>query len=141
MKRPPPGSILRAVVIPESGGDTLFSNQQAAFEALSPALQAFLRTLTAAHDGRSQFKGILDHVGEGKWEGNSFTTPEPVDHPVVRTHPETGAETLFVNPGFTSHITQLTRAENTELLAYLYSHSVQDRFVVRYQWRQGDIGF
>ncbi len=141
VRRPPLGSILRAVVIPPSGGDTLFSDQQAAFEALSPALRDFLRTLTAVHDGKAQFKGILDHVGEGKWEGTPFTSLDPVEHPVVRTHPETGAETLFVNPGFTSHIVQLSRPESAALLSFLYQHSVQDRFVVRYHWAKGDIGF
>ena len=139
--RPPLGSILRAVVVPQSGGDTLFSDQQAAFEALSPALRELLRTLTAVHNGQAQFKGILDLVGQGTWEGKTFTALEPVEHPVVRTHPETGAEVLFVNPGFTSHITQLSRPESKVLLAFLFAHSVQDRFVVRYHWGEGDIGF
>ncbi|MCU1391265.1 MAG: Taurine dioxygenase [Ilumatobacteraceae bacterium] len=141
VRRPPVGSILRAVVVPQSGGDTLFSDQQAAFEALSPSLRDYLRTLTAVHDGKAQFKGILDHVGEGKWEGETFTDLAPVEHPVVRTHPETGAEVLFVNPGFTSHISQLSRAESNALLGFLYAHAVQDRFVVRYHWGQGDLGF
>ena len=98
MKRPPLGSILRAVVVPPAGGDTLFSDQQAAFEGLSPALQDFLSTLTAVHDGRAQFKGVLDLVGEGTWEGETFTTLEPVEHPVVRTHPETGARIAVRQP-------------------------------------------
>ena len=139
--RPPLGSILRAVVVPPAGGDTLFSDQQAAFASLSPALQAFLETLTAVHDGRDQFKGILDRVGEGRWEGEKVVSLDPVEHPVVRRHPETGARTLFVNPGFTSHITQLDRAESDALLAFLYAHSVKPEHTVRYHWRQGDVGF
>jgi taurine dioxygenase len=139
--RPPQGSILRAVTIPPSGGDTMFSNQQAAFEALSPALQDFLSTLTATHNGEAQFRGILNHVGQGKWEGKTFTTLEPVVHPVVRTHPETGARALFVNPGFTSHINELDRTESDALLAYLYEHSTQPDFTVRYHWQAGDVGF
>ena len=139
--RPPLGSILRAVVVPPAGGDTLFSDQQAAFASLSPALQSFLLTLTAVHDGRDQFKGILDLVGEGRWEGEKVVSLEPVEHPVVRTHPETGAKTLFVNPGFTSHIKQLDRAESDALLAFLYAHSVKPEHTVRYHWRQGDVGF
>ena len=66
VKRPPLGSILRAVVVPESGGDTLFSNQAAAFAGLSPSLREYLRGLTAVHDGRDQFQAILDVVGEGR---------------------------------------------------------------------------
>jgi alpha-ketoglutarate-dependent taurine dioxygenase len=141
VKRPPMGSILRAVVVPACGGDTMFSDQQAAFEALSPALRDFLRTLTAVHDGRAQFKRILDRVGVGQWEGAPLTSLEPVEHPVVRVHPETGKEVLFVNPGFTSHIVQLTRAESAALLSYLYAHSIKDQFVVRYHWSEGDVGF
>jgi alpha-ketoglutarate-dependent taurine dioxygenase len=141
VKRPPLGSILRAVAVPPSGGDTLFSDQQAAFEALSPALQSFLSTLTAVHDGRAQFQGVLDKVGEGSWEGERLLSLEPVQHPVVRTHPETGARTLFVNPGFTSHIKELERDESDALLGFLYAHSVKPEFTVRYHWHEGDVGF
>jgi len=141
MPRPPAGSVLRAVVVPAAGGDTAFSNQQAAFEALSPALQEFLSTLHAVHDGRAQFKAALEQVGSGRWEGKEVPEIEPVVHPVVRTHPETGAKVLFVNPGFTSHIVELTRFESDALLSYLYAHSVRPEFVVRYHWTSGDVGF
>ena len=90
VKRPPLGSILRAVVVPAAGGDTMFADQQAAFDDLSPTLQNFLLTLTAVHDGRAQFAAALQLVGEGLWEGEPLPTLEPVAHPVVRTHPETG---------------------------------------------------
>jgi alpha-ketoglutarate-dependent taurine dioxygenase len=141
VKRPPLGSILRAVVVPDRGGDTLFSDQIGAYNGLSPALQKFLATLTAVHDGKRQFQGILDLVGEGKWEGETFTALEPVEHPVVRTHPESGEKILFVNPGFTSRIKELTRNESDALLAYLYAHSVRPEYTVRYHWGAGDIGF
>ncbi|MET0894556.1 MAG: TauD/TfdA family dioxygenase [Acidimicrobiia bacterium] len=141
VKRPPAGSILRAVVIPEAGGDTLFSNQQAAFEGLSPSLQDYLSTLTAVHDGRHQFSKLLELVEEGKWEGETFTDLEPVEHPVVITHPETGARVLFVNPGFTSHIKDLSRDESDALLGFLYAHSVKEEYVVRYHWQAGTVGF
>ena len=141
MKRPPLGSILRAVTVPPSGGDTMFSDQEAAFAGLSPALQAFLETLTAVHDGKDQFQGILDQVGQGTWEGKTFTALEPVEHPVVRTHPETGRKSLFVNRGFTSHIKGLERAESDALLAFLYNHAVMPEYTVRYHWTPGTIGF
>lgn len=141
VKRPPLGSILRAVTVPPAGGDTLFSDQQAAFASLSPALQEFLSTLTAVHDGRAQFGRLLDQLGEGSWEGERLTALEPVEHPVVRTHPETGAKVLFVNPGFTSHIKELDRGESDALLAYLYAHSVRPEHTVRYHWGEGDVGF
>lgn len=141
VKRPPLGSILRAVVVPPYGGDTLFSDQVAAFNGLSPDLQEFLSGLTAIHDGKAQFQGILDLVGEGRWEGEVFEKLEPVEHPVVRTHPETGEKVLFVNPGFTSRITQLSLNESDTLLQFLYAHSVKPEYTVRYHWTPGAIGF
>ena len=141
VERPPVGSILRAVVIPPSGGDTLFSDQQAAFAALSPSLQQYLSTLHAVHDGRASFQAAFDHFGAGKWEGKEVPELEPVIHPVVWTHPETGVRGLFVNPGFTSHIVELNRAESDALLGFLYAHSVKPEFTVRYHWAEGDLGF
>jgi alpha-ketoglutarate-dependent taurine dioxygenase len=142
VKRPPMGSILRAVVVPAAGGDTLFSNQQAAFEGLSPALQRFLETLTAVHDGTAQFKGAFEkNGGQGRWEGKELRTLEPVEHPVIRTHPETGAKILFVNRGFTSHIKELERGESDALLEFLYEHSVKPEYTVRYHWSEGTLGF
>ena len=141
VRRPPAGSILRAVTVPDAGGDTLFSNQQAAYEGLSPSLQDYLSTLTAVHDGTNQFSKILDLVGEGTWEGKKFSSLEPVEHPVVITHPETGKRVLFVNPGFTSHIKELSVSESDAVLGFLYAHSVRPEYVVRYHWMPGTLGF
>jgi taurine dioxygenase len=142
VERPPFGSILNAVVIPSHGGDTLWSNQAAAYEGLSPALQRFLEGLTALHDGRAQFQGALDRLEDGgSWDGEAYRKLVPVEHPVVITHPETGERALFVNPGFTSRIVQLNRRESDHLLSYLYEHSVQPEYVVRYHWTAGDVGF
>lgn len=141
MQEPPMASILRAITIPESGGDTMFSDQQAAYEALSPTMQSFLGTLRAMHDGRSSFQGLLERVGEGKWNGEKVVALEPSEHPVIRTHPETGAKTIFVNAGFTTHIVGLERAESDALLQFLYSHSVKPEFTMRYHWHEGDVGF
>jgi alpha-ketoglutarate-dependent taurine dioxygenase len=141
VKRPPLGSILNAKVIPPSGGDTMWSDQGAAFRDLSPSLQEYLTTLHAVHDGRDTFKNALEKFGNAKWEGQQFEELEPVTHPVVRTHPETGEKVLFVNPGFTSHIVELDRPESDVLLKFLYEHSVRPEFTVRYHWTAGDIGF
>jgi taurine dioxygenase len=127
-ERPPMGSILNAVEIPVCGGDTLWSDQQAAFEGLSPMLQGFVSQLTAVHDAGGAFGAASDQ------------RPAPVEHPVVRTHPETGAKALFVNPTFTSHVKDLAVAEGDALLSFLYAHSVRPEYTVRYHWTAGDLG-
>jgi alpha-ketoglutarate-dependent taurine dioxygenase len=141
VKRPPLGSILNAVVIPPAGGDTLFSNQAAAYESLSAPMQRFLDGLTAVHDGKAQFGDLLARRGQGEWDGEVFERLEPVEHPVVRTHPETGERTLFVNPGFTSYIRDLARDESATLLNFLYAHSTKPEHTVRYHWQAGDLAF
>ena len=99
VKRPPLGSILRAVVVPPAGGDTLFSDQQAAFDGLSPSLQDFLSTLTAVHDGRRQFQGDPRPRRRGRGgRARRSRSLEPVEHPVVRTHPETGERVAVREP-------------------------------------------
>jgi taurine dioxygenase len=141
VERPPLGSILNAVTIPPSGGDTLWSNQVAAFAGLSAPLRDFLRPLRAVHDGRAAFAGALAKRKEGEWEGEKYEALAPVDHPVVRVHPETGEEALFVNKGFTSHVLGLTRPESDALLEFLYAHSAQPQYTVRYHWTAGDVAF
>src|SRR5581483_6798584 len=128
-ERPPMGSMLNAVEVPAYGGDTLWSDQQAAFEGLSPMLQEFVSRLTAVHDAGGAFSAASDQ------------RPAPVEHPVVRTHPETGAKVLFVNPTFTSHLKDLALEEGDALLAFLYTHSVRPEYTVRYHWHAGDLGF
>ena len=128
-ERPPMGSILNAIEIPECGGDTMWSDQQAAYDGLSPLLKEFLAKLTAVHDAGGAFSAASDQ------------RPPPAEHPVVRTHPETGARVLFVNPTFTSHIKELAVAEGDALLEFLYAHSVRPEYTVRYHWKPGDIGF
>jgi taurine dioxygenase len=143
VERPPLGSILNAVVIPPAGGDTMWSNQQAAYDDLSEPLRAFIDSLVAVHDGAARFQSVLKarEDGGGEWEGEKYATLEPVEHPVVRTHPETGRKALNVNPGFTSHIKGLARPESDAVLQFLYAHATKPKYTVRYHWQPGDLGF
>jgi taurine dioxygenase len=141
VETPPLGSILNAIVIPAAGGDTLWADTQAAYEGLSPALRQFVDGLTAVHDGNRSFSNVLAAVGKGEWDGESFTELVQVEHPVVRTHPETGRRNLFVNPGFTKRITGLTARESDAILQFLYRHMTKPEYVVRYRWEEGDLGF
>jgi taurine dioxygenase len=141
MEHPPLGSILNAIVIPDAGGDTAFADTQAAYAALSGPFQQFLEGLRAVHDGRPSFQNLLDQLGQGEWDGERITAIPPVTHPVVRTHPESGRKSLFVNPGFTDRIDGLDRGESDAILAYLYEHMTRQEFLVRYRWHEGDLGF
>jgi taurine dioxygenase len=142
VERPPLGSILNAVVIPPSGGDTMWSDQVAAYRGLSEPIRSFIGGLTAVHDGSAQFGAILKGLPEaGEWDNAPYRELSPVEHPVVRVHPETQERALFVNPGFTSHIKGLSAEESDTLLGFLYAHSVRPEYVVRYHWQAGDLGF
>jgi alpha-ketoglutarate-dependent taurine dioxygenase len=141
MRTPPLGSILNAIVIPAAGGDTLWADTQAAYEGLSQPFKDLLDGLTAVHDGARRFGKLLDYVGQGEWDGEAFTELVPAEHPVVRTHPETGRKSLFVNPGFTVRIKGLSAKESDTLLDFLYAHMATPEYVVRYRWDEGDLGF
>jgi alpha-ketoglutarate-dependent taurine dioxygenase len=141
VETPPLGSILNAIVIPDAGGDTLWADTNAAYEALSPPFKDLVDGLTAIHDGTAAFGKLLAQVGKGEWDGEEFTELVPVEHPVVRTHPETGRRSLFVNPGFTQRIKGVSLKESTALLQFLYQHMSTPEFVVRYRWEPGDLGF
>ena len=118
---PPIGSILQIVRSPGVGGDTMWSNQYLAYEALSAPLRDMLGGLTAIH-------AICIPGLESRAE-----------HPVVRVHPETGRRALFVNRAHTSHISQLSRNESDALLQYLTEFTTSPQFTCRYQWRPGDV--
>lgn len=134
---PPLGSILYLREVPEFGGDTLFSSSYAAYEALSPAMQAFLDGLTAVHSGEATYR--LHYGDQAPQDRSRFGIkgdtlyPEAV-HPVVRRHPETGRKGLFVNRGFTREIVELGHAESQALLEFLYRHQETPEFQVRIHW-------
>jgi taurine dioxygenase len=141
VRRPPLGSILRAVTLPPHGGDTNWADLELAFASLSEPVQRLAEQLTAVHDGTREFGYYLAQrrQGEGSlWEGERFRL-EPVEHPVVRVHPETGRRSLFVNPGFVSHIAGVSDAESRHLLDLFYAHITKPEHVVRHRWRVGDV--
>ena len=141
MPTPPLGSLLSAVVLPPCGGDTVFADLQAAYESLSPAMRVFLDGLRAVHDGNREFRSHLAERGSGSWEGQPLTSLEAVEHPVVRTHPETGRRNLFVNPTFTTRIVGLSARESDAILELLYAHATAQEHLVRYHWAEGDVAF
>ena len=127
---PPLATMLQLHVLPPSGGDTLFSSMYAAFETLSPPMQSFLATLTATHASEHVYRGRYADRGVDD-RGRQY--PSAV-HPVVRTHPDSGRQALYVNPSFTTRINELARAESRALLDYLYQHQQRAEFQVRFRW-------
>lgn len=119
---PPMGAILQMVIAPRHGGATHWASMTAAYDALDDATKERIAPLSALH--------------ESWWEPRQTSI-----HPVVRTHPETGRKTLFVNGIFTKHIIGLDPDESSELLRSLIDHATSDEFTVRHDWKSGDIAF
>lgn len=140
-RRPPLGSILRARIVPETGGDTLWMSLSAAFDALSPAMQSFLAGLSAEHSFEHGFRESLAEPGGRERLADMVAANPPVRHPVVRVHPESGRRCLFVNSLFTTHVVELTRGESDALLAYLHAHMEREEFSCRFSWRANSIAF
>ena len=142
VRRPPLGSVLRAVVLPPVGGDTTWADSQLAYDSLSEPVRDLADRLVAVHDGSREFGYYLAQRrgGEGStWDGQTYRRLEPVEHPVVRVHPETGRKGLFVNPGFTSHVVGLSDAESRGVLDLLYAHLTKPEHLVRHRWSAGDV--
>ncbi|MEU8094686.1 TauD/TfdA dioxygenase family protein [Micromonospora chalcea] len=139
MKRPPLGSILRPVTLPPTGGDTNWADAQLAYDSLSEPVRRLVDHLTAVHDGTREFGYYLAQRGGNVWEGQPVSRLDPVEHPVVRVHPETGRRGIFVNPGFTSHIVGVSDVESRAILDLLYAHLTKPEHIVRHRWRLGDV--
>ncbi len=135
-EKPSLGSILRAIEVPDVGGDTLFVDMHAAYVDLSPEMQRIARGLTAVHDIARVFAGRLN-----KAPADLHAKFPPVEHPVVRTHPETGQPCLYVNTAFTSHIRGLSAKESDWLLAHFYAQAANPEIQCRFRWRAGSIAF
>jgi taurine dioxygenase len=134
-EHPSLGSVLRARELPDVGGDTLWSDQAAAYEGLSPAMKEWVCTLTAIHDG-SGFAKYLG-ISEEEW----FERFPLQEHPVVRTHPETGHRALYVNCSFTRSIKGLDKKESDWLLDHLYAQAAIPEYQVRLRWEKNTIAF
>ncbi len=138
---PAKASILHCQVTPpEGGGDTLWSSLHAAYEALSPVVRDMIEELTAVHDYYMSF-GSSVLAGEGgirKLAQDIIELP-PVEHPVVRTHPETGRKGLFVNRTFTKEIKGLGGIESDHILRMLCEFAEHPNYQVRRSWKPGDL--
>lgn len=149
-KRPPLGSILRAVDIPSYGRDTMWCDMEAVFADFSEPMKELLRGLTATHDWRTQFRSAAavlstrkeGHYGEMTDKMDKADTDIPPSvHPVVRTHPVSGRQALFVNSSFTSKINELRRDEGRALMDFLLGQTRFPEYQVRFRWQPGSVAF
>jgi taurine dioxygenase len=132
--QPPMGSILHIMEAPAAGGDTLFANMYEAYDALPDSVQRLLCELSAIHDGARNY--------EGRTPAAERSTGFPrAEHPVVRTHPETGRQALFVNRMFTTRIVQLNERDSEDVLQMLYRHIESPEFQCRFRWQPNSVAF
>jgi len=143
LEEPALGSILHAIEVPEVGGDTLFASQYAAWDALTPGLKATLETLTAVHSAAEEY-GAGGHSSRPRASMDSEVVGDDVpeyEHPVVRTHPETGRKGLYINPAFTLRFKGWSKKESRPLLEYLFEVSRREAFTCRFRWQPGSLAF
>ena len=135
-EKPSLGSILKAVEVPAVGGDTLFANMVEAYERLPDDIKGKIAGKIAMHDIARVFAGRLNKTAEQLRE-----TYPVMEHPIVRTHPETGANVLYVNNAFTSHIKGMDEDDSKELLQVLYRTASNPELQCRFRWKAGSLAF
>ncbi len=143
-QEPPAATILYGHTIPPVGGDTLFADGRAACLALSDKLRDFLRGLKGVHSAAPSYSkegafGDEDDSSRTMKIVASDAANETRTHPIIRAHPDTGEEILWVNSVYTIGIDGLTEAEGKVILDYLVEFTISDRFVYRHQWQQGTL--
>jgi taurine dioxygenase len=138
---PAMAAMLYAVEVPPKGGDTIFANQYLAYESLSAPLRTFLDGLVAIN---SSEKADVSRTREDMIRNAGDAAPRPsyaAEHPVVRTHPETGRRSLYVNIAHTAHFKGMSEAESAPILDYLFHHQMRAEFTCRFRWRPGSLAF
>lgn len=136
-QHPAKATMLNAIEIPAEGGDTLFVDMEAAYAALSDEWKQRLNGLRAVH--RYRRKAAADQTTRVELtEAQKQQTPD-VDHPLVRTNPDTGRKAIFAHPGMTAEVVGKSAAESDEILNFLFAHTVQAQFRYDFSWSAGDV--
>ena len=145
LERPALGSVLYALEVPDYGGDTMFASQYLAYEALSDGMKAMLDGMIAVHSARRPYGPNAARARAYGPSSMRFNFSEAahgeIEHPVVRTHVETGRKALYVNATFTLRFKDMTEEESAPLLDYLCRHAVRPEFTCRFRWRPNSIAF
>ncbi len=140
-EEPSLGSILRACDVPEVGGDTLFANMELAYDSLDDVTKDQIADLYAIHDNENFLNGMRRRGAPEKEIEARRKQFQPVRHPVVRTHPESGKKSIYVNRGFTRKIEGLSDQESQALLEKLYLTAWIPDFQCRFRWRKNSFAF
>jgi taurine dioxygenase len=142
-ERPTMGSVLYAVDVPASGGDTIWVSLAAAYDALSSPMKNYLAGLRAEH---RTIKAFGDDTRSNLWKDEAgrkrfaqIQSLPPAEHPVVCTHPVSGCKLLYVNEGYTVRLIGVDRKESDAVLGYLFDHLRTPEFQVRHRWQKGDV--
>lgn len=146
LERPALGSVLYAREVPTHGGDTMFASQYLAYESLSEGMKAMLDGMIAIHSARRPYGlDAAERHASGGASSMTYLLSEAahaeVEHPVVRTHVETGRKSLYVNRTFTLRFKDMTEEESEPLLDYLCRHAVRPEFTCRFRWRNDSVAF
>ena len=140
LDEPPLGSMLLARELPPRGGDTMFANMYLAYDALSDGMKRLLAGVKAVN---SSAKADTTRTREDRMRADGKTNIKDfvAEHPVVRTHPETGRKALYVNVAHTAGLADMTEAESAPLLQFLFEHQSRPEFTCRFRWEPGSIAF
>ena len=139
LERPPMATMLIARETPPRGGDTLFANMYLAYETLSDGMRRMLDGLTIVN---SSAKADVTKTREDRVRDsakNDARQEYVAEHPVVRTHPETGRKALYANGGHALRFRDMTVEESAPLLSYLFAHATRPEFTCRFRWEEGSI--
>jgi taurine dioxygenase len=141
LEAPPMGTMLVAREVPPHGGDTMFANACLAYETLSDGMKRLLDGLVAIN---TSAKADVSRTREDRVRDSLRTDAKKEyvgEHPVVRTHPETGRKALYVNVGHTLRFKDMSIEESQPILNYLFQHQVRPEFTCRFTWHPGSLAF
>jgi len=126
---PPDATLLYSIVVPNEGGDTLFSCQHLAYNDLDSKLKSDLANKVAVHS----------NIGVLMLSGQDPKNAKTVEHPIFRSHPETGKKAIYVTEAFVKEIKGLESEDSQKILQTLYAHATQEKYIYRHKWSKGDL--
>lgn len=143
LPEPALGTVLYALEVPDAGGDTLFANTAAAYDALSSGMQRILSGLVGVNSSDNGYGGsrarAMIQLDAMKGTYNTESSSYESEHPIVRTHPETGRKSLYIGRGHTARFKNMTAQESKPLITYLTGHIAKPEFTCRFRWQPGSV--